>query len=180
MLFFHEEEADSGEEGYVEQVSLLLSVNPNDTGQEPFRLGSNEIRPEPVINGMLFDETVNGTSIRGEIGGVSVGVFEEPEQIVGEFWGHVVDVNPKGKGHRVVRIREEPVHLGVKNGVVELLRHVVVLGFVAGRCVVVFEGRLSVGEEEVVEGGQERGFGIGNVEMLRGRRGAERREREEE
>ena len=128
----------------------------------------------------LFDETVNGTSIRGEIGGVSVGVFEEPEQIVGEFGGHVVDVNPKGKGHRVVRIREEPVHLGVKNGVVELLRHVVVLGFVAGRCVVVFEGRLSVGEEEVVEGGQERGFGIGNVEMLRGRRGAERREREEE
>ena len=106
-------------------------------------------------------------------------VFEEPEQIVGEFGGHVVDVNPKGKGHRVVRIREEPVHLGVKNGVVELLRHVVVLGFVAGRCVVVFEGRLSVGEEEVVEGGQERGFGIGNVEMLRGRRGAERREREE-
>jgi len=52
----------------------------------------------------LFNETVNGTSIRGEIGGVSVSVFEEPEQIVGEFGGHVVDVNPKGKGHRVVRI----------------------------------------------------------------------------
>ena len=39
----------------------------------------------------------------------------------------------------------------------------------------VFEGRLSVGEE-VVEGGHVRGFGNGNVEMGGGRRrrGAER------
>ncbi|KOM45215.1 hypothetical protein LR48_Vigan06g052100 [Vigna angularis] len=32
----------------------------------------------------LFDETVNGTSIGGDIGGISIGPFEEPEQIVGE------------------------------------------------------------------------------------------------
>ncbi|KAG2401731.1 uncharacterized protein HKW66_Vig0192320 [Vigna angularis] len=32
----------------------------------------------------MFDETVNGTSIGGEIGGFLVGPFEEPEQNVGE------------------------------------------------------------------------------------------------
>jgi hypothetical protein len=36
-------------------------------------------------NGNLFDETVNGATIRGEIGGISIGVSKEPEQIIGEF-----------------------------------------------------------------------------------------------
>lgn len=126
LLFFHEEKADSGEKGYVEQISVLLSVNPNDTVQEPLGLRSNEIRPEPVINGMLFDETVNGAAVRGEIGGVSVSVFEEPKQIVGEFARHVVDVNPKGKRQRVKGIGIEPIHLGVENGVVEVGGGVVV------------------------------------------------------
>jgi len=208
-LFFHEEKADGGKEGYVEQISLLLSVNPNDTVQEPLRLGSDEISPEPVINGVLhsqpqptdavdrstngeginrgetegegrnlFDETVNGTSIGGEIGGVSVGLLEEPEQIVGELGGHVVDVNPKGKGERVVRIRVQPVHLGAINGVVELGDEVLLSGVrgVVGKGV--WRGS---GGEEAVEGGDEGGFGIGNVDIGGGKeRGAERREREED
>jgi hypothetical protein len=36
-------------------------------------------------NENLFDETVNGATIRGEIGGISIGVSKEPEQIIGEF-----------------------------------------------------------------------------------------------
>lgn len=146
LLFFHEEEADSSEERYVEQISLLLSVNPNDTIQEPLRLGSNEIRPKPVINRMLFDETVNGATVRGEIVGVSISGFEEPEQIVGEFSRHVVDVNPERKRQRVERIQIESIHFGVKNGVVEVIGGVMVVLILRS---VVGEGGWSVGEEVV-------------------------------
>lgn len=119
---------------------------------------------------------MNGTSIGGEIGGFSVGPFEEPEQIVGELWGHVVDVNPKGKGERVVRIGVQPVHLGAINGVVELGDELLLSG-VGG--VVGKGGRR--GGEETVEGDEEGSFGIGNAD-IGGRKGgrAERREREED
>jgi len=121
---------------------------------------------------------VNGASVGGEIGGVSVGLFEEPEQIVGELGGHVVDVNPKGKGERVVRIGVQPVHLGAINGVVELSDEVLFSGV---RGVVGKGGWRGSGGEEVVEGGDEGGFGIGNVDTGGGNgRGAERREREED
>lgn len=63
---------------------------------------------------------MNRASIKGEMGGVSVGVFEKAEQIVGEFGGHVVHVNPNGKGHRVVWIQVQPIYLGVKNDIIEL------------------------------------------------------------
>lgn len=96
LLFFQEEEAYSGEERYVKQVCIFLSMNPNNAFQESFRLRSNEISPKPVINRVLhsrkqsennnkrgtnklmewnrielnenlFDETVNGATIGGEI-----------------------------------------------------------------------------------------------------------------
>ena len=60
-----------------------------------------------------MDEAVDGAAIRGEIGGVFVGIPEEPEQIVGELARHVVHVNPKGKAHGVVRISVQPIHVVV-------------------------------------------------------------------
>lgn len=83
--------------------------------QQPLRLWSNQIRPQPVINGMLFDEAVNGAAIRGEIGGLPVRVSEEPEEIVGEFGGHVVDVNPNGQAERVVGISVQPLGVGLED-----------------------------------------------------------------
>lgn len=119
---------------------------------------------------------MNGTSIGGEIGGFLVGSFEEPEQIVGELWGHVVDVNPKGKGERVVRIGVQPVHLGAINGVVELVDEILLPG---ARGVVGNGGWR--GGEEAVEGDEEGSFGIGNADIGGRKRGrAERREREED
>jgi hypothetical protein len=64
---------------------------------------------------------VNGATIRGEIGGISIGVSKEPEQIIGEFWRHVIDVNPKGKRNRVIGIGIEWIGLAIENGVVEFV-----------------------------------------------------------
>lgn len=121
MLFFQEKEANSGEEGNIEQVSIFLPMNPNNAFQKSFRLRSNEISPKPVINGVLFDETVNGATVGGEIGGISVGIYKKPKQIVGEFGGHVVDVNPKGKSNRVIWMGIESIRFGIENGVVEVV-----------------------------------------------------------
>lgn len=72
-------------------------------------------------NENLFDETVNGATVGGEIGGISVGIYKKPKQIVGEFGGHVVDVNPKGKSNRVIWMGIESIRFGIENGVVEVV-----------------------------------------------------------
>jgi hypothetical protein len=56
LLFFQEEKAYSGEKRYIEQISILLSMNPNNTFQQPLGFRSNEISPKPVINRMLHSQ----------------------------------------------------------------------------------------------------------------------------
>lgn len=77
LLFFQEEKAYSGEERDVEQISFFLSMNPNNAFQQSLGFRSNKISPKPVINRMLFDETMNGATIRSEIGSVSIRVSKE-------------------------------------------------------------------------------------------------------
>lgn len=72
LLFLHQEEANGGEEWNVEEVCLLLPMHSHYAFQQSLRLWGYQIRPQPVINGVLLDEAVDGASIRGEIGGVLV------------------------------------------------------------------------------------------------------------
>lgn len=64
---------------------------------------------------------MDGAAIGGEIGGVLVGVPEEPEQIVGELGRHIVDVNLDRHAQRIVRVTVQPPALGRRNQIVKLL-----------------------------------------------------------
>lgn len=88
-------------------------------------------------------------AIRGEIGGVLVGILKEPKEIIGEFGGHVVYINPNWKTEWVVSIFSvQPIDLGVIDSIVKLLD--VILG--CNDCVVVVgKGLGFVGEEEVFQ-----------------------------
>ena len=122
---------------------------------------------------------MDGAPIGGEIGGVSVGVAEEQEQIVGELGRHVVHVNPDRHAQRVVRISVQEPGLGGRDQAVEVL--------VAGGGGVVAEGGF-VGEKKAVEGGDEGGLGLQGaaqdgaigVGVLGGIPVAEEEEKEEE
>jgi hypothetical protein len=115
---------------------------------------------------------VNGATIRGEIRGISIGVSKEPEQIIGEFWRHVIDVNPKGERNRVIGIGIESIVLGIENGVVEFVD-------VGGSVVRERRWRGGIGEE-LFEGGDEWSVGRWREMEMSGGRSAQRRERWEE
>lgn len=51
-----------------------------------------------------MDKAVNGAAVRGEIEGISVGVVEEPEQVVSELSRHLVNINPNRGGREGMRV----------------------------------------------------------------------------
>ena len=118
---------------------------------------------------------MDGAAIGGEIGGVSVRVPEQPEQIVGELARHLVHVNPNRRSQGVVRVSMHPLALYPAHRVVEVSDCDLVFRCTDGIVGLKFGDPVS---EEVLQRSHEGGLGApGRVQA--GRSGS-RGDREEE
>lgn len=123
---------------------------------------------------------MDGAAIGGEIGGVSVRVPEQPEQIVGELARHLVHVNPNRRSEGVVRVSVHPPALYPVHRVVEVSDDDLVFRCTGGVVGLGFGFGDTVGEE-VLQRGHEGGLGTpGRVGVRRSDSRGVREEEEED